>query len=142
MGIDWALLDQWMAIPDPDFLQTLSPNTKAAADAAGSSNVPTNGAPLDGGDWTSTPVRFLGTTLLQNGQASNPAAAIYSPPSCAKDPNNTNTNNTNNTTNNNLNNLNTLNVNGNSVSPGTDSLGYSTSTSSGRMASKEQYPLY
>lgn len=140
MGIDWALLDQWMAIPDTDFLQTLSPNAKAAADAAGSStsnsNAPTSGAPTDGGDWTSTPVRFLGTTtLLQNEQAPNTAAAaasaLYSP-SCAKDPN-TNTNNN-------------LNVNGNGngvgVSPGTDGLGYSTSTSSARVASKEQYPLY
>ncbi|KAK5050612.1 hypothetical protein LTR84_003894 [Exophiala bonariae] len=132
MGIDWALLDQWMAIPDADFMQTLSPNAtmpSSRPDGPGS-NIPTT-APMhddDNDDWTSTPIRFLGTTtLLQNQETPNTTAAGFLSSAVGAKPSTTSSGSNNNTDN---------------FSPGTDSLGYSTSTSSGRTQALDQYPQY
>lgn len=125
MGIDWVLLDQWMAIPDTDFMQALSPNANMPSRPdASNSNIPTAASADE--DWTSTPLRFLGTTtLLQNEQSPNASGSFLSPTAGA---NHSNGSGSTNTTDN--------------VSPGTDSLGYSTSTSSGQTQSIDQYPLY
>lgn len=118
MDIDWAFLDQWMAVPDTEFIHAVPPNAIASPRADTVGNVPTSAA--FNADWTSTPLRFLGTDILQQSDHSNQTqgASFRS----QRDVENSNSHD--------------------NLSPGTDSVSYTTSTSSGRPHSKDQYPLY
>ncbi|KEF52194.1 uncharacterized protein A1O9_11821 [Exophiala aquamarina CBS 119918] len=87
IDIDWAFLDQWMAVPaaGPDadaetlmqpvpvplattdthpFLDNAASNNNNIDAGAGAGNMAPASASSNG-DWTSTPIRFLGTNFLQ-----------------------------------------------------------------------------
>jgi hypothetical protein len=68
MDIDWAFLDQWMAVPDTEFIHAAPTNANTLPRADTVSNVPTSGPFHE--DWTSTPIRFLGTNILQQSEHS------------------------------------------------------------------------
>lgn len=94
MDIDWAFLDQWMAIPAavleadndgemlmqpvpiPVQLPTNAPPLPKAYTVAGGNNNNNNSPAAQttassNDDWTSTPIRFLGTNILQPNEPGN-----------------------------------------------------------------------